>query len=243
MKEETRRLKVMYDHTLCYQKKGLGKLFCSGGNKRIDEIVSVLKTNVDFSGKTFIDVGCSTGYVTALIAETFNPLKSYGVDVSHPNLEVAKERYPDINFSLVDLNNQILSTNDYDIVTCFETLEHVGNLDIALDNILKIKKSNGFLLIVVPVEIGFSGMLKLIWRTVYYGYSKIFGEFCATKFLFGKYLVSLLLSERMSKYRHKRTHWCTHLGFDYRDIDDYLNLNSIPFYAFNKAMHRFYLIK
>lgn len=233
----------MYDHTLCYHKKGLAKLFCSGGNKRINEIVSILKKNVDFSGKTFIDVGCSTGYVTSLIAETFNPIKSYGVDVNQQNLEVAKERYPDINFSVVDLNNQYLSTNDYDIVTCFETLEHVGNLNIALDHLLKMKKPGGLLLIVVPVEIGFSGILKLIWRTVYYGYSKIFGEFRTTKYLPAKYLVSLLLSDRMSKYRHERTHWCTHLGSDYRDIDDYLNLNSISFYAFNKAMHRFYLIK
>jgi 2-polyprenyl-3-methyl-5-hydroxy-6-metoxy-1,4-benzoquinol methylase len=243
MKLKNKEIKFMYDHTLCYQKRGLSKLFCSSGNKRINEIILILKKDVDFQEKTFIDVGCSTGYVTSLIVETFNPLKSYGVDTSQINLEAAKERYRHIDFNVFDLNQEHISSEQYDIVTCFETLEHVGNLNIALDNLLKMKKSSGYLLIAVPVEIGFTGVLRMIWRTAYYGYSDIFGEFSNIKFLFAKYLFSLLASERLSKYRHKRTHWCTHLGFDYRDIDEYFDRNSISFHAYNKAMNRFYIIK
>jgi 2-polyprenyl-3-methyl-5-hydroxy-6-metoxy-1,4-benzoquinol methylase len=234
----------MYDHALCYQKKGLARLFCSSGNKRIKEIISILSEHVDFKGKIFIDVGCSTGYVTSQIVSAFNPLKSYGVDAVQPNLEVARERYPDIEFSVLDLNKQHNCLNQYDVVTCCETLEHVGNLNIALDNLLKMKKSNGILLITVPVEIGINGILRVIWRTIYYGYSDIFGEFIPNKkFLFIKYLLSLIKSERISKYRDERTHWGTHLGFDYRDIDEYLDKNFIKFSAHNKDMNRFYIIK
>ena len=45
--------------------------------------------------------------------------------------------YNSIDFNVFDLNQEHISSEQYDIVTCFETLEHVGNLNIALDSLLK----------------------------------------------------------------------------------------------------------
>jgi hypothetical protein len=54
---------------------------------------------------------------------------------------------------------------------------------------------------------------------------------------------SLLTGERVSKYRNERSHWCTHFGFDYRDIDDYLQVKNVDFYAYNKFGNRYYIVR
>lgn len=236
---------MVYDHSLGYTQNSLRQYLPGSGRAMLNRIMDILRKNVNFEGKSFVDVGCSTGYITAVIVDEFEPTIAKGMDISEPNLEVAKQRYPHIEFKTIDLNQEINPEVQYDIVICTETLEHVGELTTAIDNLLKLRKSNGFLLIVVPHEIGLIGILRVVWRTNRYGYDALncFNEFSNHKHLFFKYIRSLLIGERVSKYRNKKTHWCTHFGFDYRDIDDYLNSQSTEFTAFNKSGNRYYVLK
>ena len=228
------------DHSLDYKKK---KIY-NTAQKRLTNIMNILSHETEIKEKKYLDVGCSNGFITALIAEQFEPRVAYGFDVVESNLEIGRQRHPQVEFQMFNLNEIQDVETEYDVITCFETLEHVGNLNRAIDNLLNLKAKNGFLLIAVPIEIGWSGIFRVFWRTLRYGYNSgvCFRDFPQQKNLFIKYIYSLLTGNRISKFRGKRTHWSTHLGFDYRDVDEYLNLKQINFKTVNKDLERFYLI-
>jgi len=202
---------------------------------RLRKILKIIDKNYKPApNNTYADFGCSNGYITSIVKDRYN-MKAFGFDRNKENLILAKNKYPDIQFSTVDLNETI-NNNKYSLITCLETLEHVGNLKIALDNL--INANNGFLLITVPIEIGLIGLMKFIVKTMIYGYTlkELKAE---TK----KYFLSLLFGERISKYRENRPGWGTHFGFDYRDIDDHLSFRNVNHKAFNRDITRFYIIK
>lgn len=228
------------DHSLDYKKK---KIY-NTASKRLDNIMNILEQEAEITGKEYLDVGCSNGYITALIAEKFKPKSACGFDIVESNLAVAREKYPHIEFHTFNLNQAHNIDRQYDVITSFETLEHVGNLQQAIDNLLELKAEQGFILIAVPIEIGWAGLLRVFWRTIKYGYNSgvCFKDFPQQDNLFLKYVFSLLTGKRISQFRDRREHWSPHLGFDYRDIDDRLNSKSISFKTINKDLERFYII-
>lgn len=226
------------DHSLIYKDKKIKNLH---HRKRLNTILSILEKE-EFEGKTFADIGCSNGYITSIINDKFKPARSSGYDHSVSNLEKAKSNYPTINFNIMDLNKINSMGEKYDIVTCIETLEHVGNLQNALTNLLNLTNSNnGFLLITVPIEIGFYGTLKFLAKTILYKYN--LSELPQERHLYLRYFITLLVGRKMSNFRSQRNGWGTHFGFDYRDIDNYLNSKKITFKAFNNFATRFYLVR
>ena len=80
------------------------------------------------------DFGCSNGYLTNAIAEILSAKSSRGFDHSD-NIEIARSVYPHIDFDHLDLNKVSTFDQKFGVVTCFETLEHVGNIQNALKTI------------------------------------------------------------------------------------------------------------
>ncbi|MFW6030120.1 MAG: class I SAM-dependent methyltransferase [Halanaerobiales bacterium] len=231
------------DHSVIYKKKSI---FKNSAVRRLDEIYRILAQLVEANIKTLVDVGCSNGYLTNLISEKFQISQVIGLDNDEDNLEIAKKLYPNIQFKTVNLNEKVEAEAKYDIVTCLETLEHVGNLNQALENILSITNKNGNLVIAVPIEIGYLGLTKLIYRILRYGINSyyVFQEFQSRKnFLLFSYTFSLLTKQRMSRFRYSKSHWSTHLGFDYRDIDDWFKQQQVNYSAYNKNGSRFYIVR
>lgn len=230
------------DHSVIYKQRGFLK---NSAVRRLDEIYTILSDLVQPDTKTLGDVGCSNGYLTNLIAEKFQITEVTGLDNDEENLEVAQKLYPSIKFKSVNLNQKIETKFKYDIVTCLETLEHVGNLSQALKNVLNLTKNNGSILIAVPIEIGYLGLAKLIYRILKYGTNScyVFQEFENYKeFSKLNYVLSLLRGSTISRFRYSKKHWSTHLGFDYRDIDEWLTQEKIKYSAYNKNGSRFYLV-
>lgn len=186
----------------------------------------------------YADIGCSNGYLTKLFTDFIRPSEAYGFDNSS-NLEVAEERYPFINFSFLDLN-ETADIGEYDFVTCFETLEHIGNCETALDNLLSSTEDGGTLLVTVPIEIGIRGIIKFLVKTIFYGYRL---KELPGRMLYFKYLASLVMNRDMDRVRDNRAGWGTHFGFDYRRIDSYLKSKGIKYSAKNIMTTRFYVIK
>ena len=226
------------DHSLTYKEHKIKNV---PHKQRLNTIISVLESEVDFVDKTYADVGCSNGYVTALINDKFKPLEASGYDDDRDNLEIAKQTYPHINFKYIDLNTHG-SFDGYDIVTCFETLEHVGNLQNGVQNLLDLAgSSKGVLFISVPIEIGVIGLIKFLVKTIFYGYD--LKELPPSRNSYSKYFIALLTGGKLSIFRDHRTSWGTHFGFDYRDIDDFFLSHNVPYRAFNKFTTRFYIVR
>ena len=139
----------------------------------------------------------------------------------------------------MDLNKPSGIKELFDFITCFETLEHVGKIEEAIQNLLEAIKQNGSILISVPIETGLIGLTKYLIKRLIFKYKYPF------KSLEIKYIYYLLFNKNINLFRPKNcSHYETHFGFDYRVIDNYLiNNNQVRFQSFNRSTTRFYIIK
>jgi 2-polyprenyl-3-methyl-5-hydroxy-6-metoxy-1,4-benzoquinol methylase len=90
---------------------------------------------LDGHGKTALDVGCAYGYgVTVLEMLGYD---SCGVDISEYSVSQAKKANPDVDFAVCDAQVGLpFDVNAFDVVTCFEVLEHLSNPLRAIRNML-----------------------------------------------------------------------------------------------------------
>lgn len=225
------------DHSLMYKAKGLKNI---AHQLRLKAIIKEIKKNAgNRQIVSYADIGCSNGFVTNIIATMLEPNTIVGLDCKQKHLTKGKNDYPYIKFCNFNLNVLGAANEEYDLVTCFETLEHVGKISNALANILKSCKRNGLIIITVPIEIGVVGYLKYIVKTRIYGYKLDELGIQDTK----HYERDLLNNNDISKYRcEKKGSYGTHFGFDYRIIDQYLKSRHIEYKAKNKLFTRFYFI-
>ena len=101
------------------------------------------------AGRTILDIACGSGYGTKLLA-TSGALRVVGVDISPDALSIAREGYdgPAV-FELGDIN-RYGATDSVDMITCFETIEHVPTATEALPNLRRVLRQGGVLLISSP---------------------------------------------------------------------------------------------
>ena len=100
--------------------------------------------------KVVLDIACGFGYAGPLMIQS-GAAKYEGVDINEQLIDNANSLYgtEHIKYYLGD----ICSYNQnklFDIVTCFETIEHVSNFRSALLNINKLLRINGTLIISSP---------------------------------------------------------------------------------------------
>lgn len=74
--------------------------------------------------RTILDVGCGEGINTCLLARRFPQEEVTGIDISQTGIMHARVNYqlPNLRFFHADLDSL---NSRYDLVTCFEVLEHV----------------------------------------------------------------------------------------------------------------------
>ncbi len=98
----------------------------------------------------YADIGCGSGDGTAkfrffLQEVTGMPVKAVGADAAQECKTPCESR--GIEFSCTDLNTETLPFEDCQIVTLFETIEHIFNTDFLLQSIRKAMSSDGVLLV------------------------------------------------------------------------------------------------
>lgn len=225
------------DHSLTYRKFHFNNIL---HRYRLFSIMRILDNFKLDSYSSYLDVGCSNGYLTDIISRKYNMSHVYGFDSDAKNIEIAQSRFPHFTFQTKNLNNKIDDFKlRFNLITCFETLEHVGNIENALYNLLSFRDNQQTkLFITVPIEIQFWGVLKFIIKN-FQGYD--FSEL-SSKTSKLRYFYNLLLSSNISQFRDNRLSWGTHYGFDYRIVDTHLRNLDITYMAKNIFTSRFYII-
>ena len=117
------------------------------------------KTEYEFSSKLalpgmrLIDVGCGIGEFSEFLTKQVDFL---GVELSSKSVELA--RTLGRNVKQIDINNAPDDFNNhFDMVTCFQVLEHIVDVDVFVKSLIKLCKPGGIIVIAVPNNDGFVG--------------------------------------------------------------------------------------
>jgi len=225
----------MWTHEETYKKFGFSNII---HKNRLKKILALFNTiTIPEHGK-FADFGCSSGYIIELLYKKYfrdSNWQLYGFDHSKELLELAKLRnIPNAEFFLIDLNHHNIEwQNNFDIVTCFETLEHVGYYKNAIINILESCKSGGITIISIPNEKRLPGLIKYFARKILR--RNPYGDFFNNKSEV-MYIWNLITNKPIEIFRSPDSDgWSPHLGFDWESVEKFMQENFFENKKFDLA--------
>lgn len=216
----------MLDHSAIYQSR---KILHWHHRARLRQVISEVTRFRE--ARSVADIGCSNGYVTNLLSEVCDG-DMHGFDYLPELIDRARSDYSHIDFQRADLNRQIEWKQAFELVCCLETLEHVGNLPLALENVFAAVKDGGTLIVSVPVETGFWGLTKYCLKTLN-GYSM--DEINVGR---REYFLALLMDRDISRFRGEAYTWGTHYGFNWRILEERISAAMHIERAYTKYANR-----
>ncbi|MSO23214.1 MAG: methyltransferase domain-containing protein [Acidobacteria bacterium] len=113
-------------------------------------------------GRYALDVGCGTGYGTAVLARSAR--RVLAVDVSAESVAFAKENYsaPNLDFLISDCRQIPLGAETVDVAVCFEVIEHLAEQKMLLEEMRRVLRPDGLLIISTPNRIYYTEERKEI---------------------------------------------------------------------------------
>jgi ubiquinone/menaquinone biosynthesis C-methylase UbiE len=127
--------------------RGLEALFHRNRRRTVRRLLSRYR-----AGVPMLDAGCGTGLNLASM-----PAGSTGIDLNPRNLDLIRQRLPQQNVVLGDIEAMPFEDRSFSTVVCTEVLEHVPYPDKALAEMARVLKPGGLLIGSVPCR-------SLIWK-------------------------------------------------------------------------------
>ena len=121
------------------------------------------------SHSNLLDYGCGDGTFLTMVSNLFS--EAVGTDVSQEQIHDCQQRLSSDTKLKFCLKNELDSQeyNSYfDIAVCMEVLEHCPpkQAEIVINNLKRLVKPDGVIIISVPIEIGPSLLIKQITRAI-----------------------------------------------------------------------------
>jgi SAM-dependent methyltransferase len=101
------------------------------------------------AGRRVLDAGCGVGYGTALLARA-GAADAVGIDVSDEAVAAAAAANPELEFVQADVHDLPFPDDRFDVVVCFEVIEHVERQDEAIAELARVLTPDGVLAISSP---------------------------------------------------------------------------------------------
>ena len=114
--------------------------------KTIDALIA--KIGINLSGKRIADAGCAAGNALRHINDSCSPASLTGFDRSSNALRWARILLPDAKFITHDIEKPLKMK--FDAIMCFQTLEHLSQPGLALENLMDALEDGGSLFLTVP---------------------------------------------------------------------------------------------
>lgn len=118
------------------------------------------KLTRELNPKTIIDVGCASGRMANEVSKIFPKAQVSAVDVYKKAIQYGKKSYPHIKFAIADAHKLPSKANSFDLVICYEVIEHLTNPEIALTEMKRVMKPKGRAL--VAMDSG-SWLFRIVW--------------------------------------------------------------------------------
>lgn len=101
-----------------------------------------------------LDAGCGSGYGSYIIAKAFPHIQVHGIDYDAKAIATAKTAYslPNLHYLHGDLQMERIPfiQHPYKCIISFDTIEHLNNREIVLENIVNLLSEDGIFLFSTP---------------------------------------------------------------------------------------------
>jgi len=159
--------------------------------------------------QSILDFGTGDGYFIDLLNQEKHNLNIYGyepVEYMFNQIEVSNT-----NINLIK-NLEEVSNKTFDFITCLEVLEHFDKKDQhkLIQEIKDKLKPNGKIIISVPIEVGFSSLLKNITRVILRHLEKD----TSFKNIFRAFFALPIKRSKTDMYIS------SHIGFNYKKLEE-----------------------
>ena len=101
------------------------------------------------AARSFLEIGCGTGYVLSGIHAALPNLSVSGSEVFSEGLAFARSRLPDVPLYQLDAR-RLPFEEEFDVVGAFDVLEHIDQDDVVLRQLFQAVRPNGGILLTVP---------------------------------------------------------------------------------------------
>src|SRR5574344_743539 len=121
-----------------------------GGVTALEHLHRYMWARQFVENKKVLDIACGEGYGSAILAEKAKTV--CGVDICGECVANARKKYPYIEFIEADIANFVNHNDNFDVIVCFETLEHLElkKQETALQNLQNLLSDDGILIISTP---------------------------------------------------------------------------------------------
>lgn len=109
---------------------------------------------------TCLDIGCASGYMLSSLADSYPHASYFGVDVYKEAVDYARKTYPNIIFKVGYAERLPFEDESFDLISFYETIEHVDNPLMSLKEMRRVLKKGG--LGIIAMDSG-SLLFRIIW--------------------------------------------------------------------------------
>lgn len=99
--------------------------------------------------RSFLEVGCGTGYVASGVARAFPGVRLVGSEIYAAGLRHAARRVPGAVFVQMDARDMPY-VDEFDVVAAFDVIEHVAQDEAVLANMRRAVRPGGGVMLTVP---------------------------------------------------------------------------------------------
>lgn len=111
----------------------------------------IILSNLDPKpGMKVLDIGCGRGFYEKIISHLFKGVKVIGLDQRQEYLP--NWQHPQVTFQVADAQALPFPNQSFDRIICSEVLEHLNNNQKALQEIKRVLKKGGMILLTVPMK-------------------------------------------------------------------------------------------
>lgn len=136
--------------------------------------------------ETALEIGCGNGNGTKLIKKYFNPKTIAAIDLDDKMINIARSRNKDssITFKVMDASKLEFPQDHFDAVFDFGIIHHIPNWKDCINEIKRILKSNGELILEDISIDSFSKGVGRLWKVLLdHPYKHMFSTEQFTKYL------------------------------------------------------------
>lgn len=150
--------------------------------------------------KRILDIGCGQGFNAHCLSKHNDVV---GIDISAEDIAIAKKRYPNVDYKIMDMASLEFKNNYFDRIYALDTLEHIDNLEKVITEVKRVLKPGGEFIVNIPYWKSERWLLRL--RPTYFSeihHVRVFGE---------DELENLLSKKRFTLVKKKRAGFLNHV--------------------------------